>query len=192
MAELSNQLMALTVVTYLAAMIGYAAEYAFGNRRAAQPAKQLVGAGAPVPADTAVSDRGRPDRSAWAGRIAVALSALGLLLHFGTLATRGIAADRMPWGNMYEFILSVTFVGSGAWLAVLARRPAVRHLGLFVTLALVVLLGAAGMIAYTPVGPLVPALHSYWFVIHVSTIILASGILLLGAVPATMFLIKTG
>jgi hypothetical protein len=98
----------------------------------------------------------------------------------------------MPWGNMYEFILSVTFVGSAAWLVVLSLRPAVRHLGLFVTLALVVLLGAAGLIAYTPVGPLVPALHSYWFVIHVSTIILASGILLLGAVPATMFLIKTG
>jgi cytochrome c-type biogenesis protein CcsB len=93
---------------------------------------------------------------------------------------------------MYEFILSVTFVGSAAWLAVLSRRPGIRHLGLFVTLALVVLLGAAGLVAYTPVGPLVPALHSYWFVIHVSTIILASGILLLGAVPATMFLIKTG
>jgi cytochrome c-type biogenesis protein CcsB len=48
------------------------------------------------------------------------------------------------------------------------------------------------MVAYTPVGPLVPALHSYWFVIHVSTIILASGIFLIGAVPATMFLIRDG
>jgi cytochrome c-type biogenesis protein CcsB len=194
MAELSNQLMALTVVTYLAAMIGYAAEYAFGDpSRVSRSAKQLVGAGAPVPA--AAPEIGvppRPDRSVWAGRIAVALNGLGLLLHLGALATRGIAADRMPWGNMYEFILSVTFVGSAAWLAVLSRRPGIRHLGLFVTLALVVLLGAAGLIAYTPVGPLVPALHSYWFVIHVSTIILASGILLLGAVPATMFLIKSG
>ena len=54
------------------------------------------------------------------------------------------------------------------------------------------LLGADGMIAYTPVGPLVPALHSYWFVIHVSTIILASGIFLIGAVPAAMFLIRNG
>jgi cytochrome c-type biogenesis protein CcsB len=78
------------------------------------------------------------------------------------------------------------------WLGLVIRKPGVRHLGLFVTLALVVLLGADGLIAYTPVGPLVPALHSYWFVIHVSTIILASGIFLVGAVPATMFLIKTG
>ena len=70
--------------------------------------------------------------------------------------------------------------------------PAIRHLGLFVALALVVLLGADGLIAYQPVGPLVPALNSYWFIIHVSTIILASGIFLIGAVPATMFLIKNG
>jgi cytochrome c-type biogenesis protein CcsB len=212
MAELSNQLMALTVVTYLAAMIGYAAEYALGDRRRISPsAKQLIGAvpttgawsfgrrgesredqAAPVPAGPPVDEVARPDRSEWAGRIAVAVNAVGLLLHLGALATRGIAAHRMPWGNMYEFILSVTFVGSAAWLIVLSRKPSVRHLGLFVTLALVVLLGAAGLIAYTPVGPLVPALHSYWFVIHVSTIIVASGILLLGAVPATMFLIKTG
>jgi cytochrome c-type biogenesis protein CcsB len=216
MAELSNQLMALTVLAYLAAMVGYAAEYAFGNRsrigRAAiRPAKALVGAGAPVPPEVealagagaavlpeaeapapVVEPRAPRDAAAWAGRVAVGINALGLLLHLGALVTRGVAADRMPWGNMYEFIMSVTFVCSAVWLGLVIRRPGVRHLGLFVTLALVVLLGADGLIAYTPVGPLVPALNSYWFVIHVSTIILASGIFLIGAVPATMFLIKTG
>jgi cytochrome c-type biogenesis protein CcsB len=200
MAELSNQLMAITVLAYLAAMIGYAAEYAFGNRShvgraAARPATQLVGAGAPVPPAVeapVVEERAPLDRGAWAGRIAVGVNALGLLLHLGALVARGVAAGRMPWGNMYEFIMSVTFVGSAVWLGLVIRKPGVRHLGLFVTLALVVLLGADGLIAYTPVGPLVPALHSYWFVIHVSTIILASGIFLVGAVPATMFLIKTG
>jgi cytochrome c-type biogenesis protein CcsB len=93
---------------------------------------------------------------------------------------------------MYEFILSIGFVGAAVWLGVLTRRPAVRHLGLFVALVLVVMLGAAGLVAYTPVGPLVPALNSYWFIIHVATIILSSGILLLGVVPAAMFLIRTG
>ena len=93
---------------------------------------------------------------------------------------------------MYEFILSVSFVGSAAWLVVLSRRPGIRHLGLFVTLVMVVLLGANGLIAYTPVGPLVPALNSYWFIIHVATIIVSSGILLFGAVPAAMFLIRSG
>jgi cytochrome c-type biogenesis protein CcsB len=41
-------------------------------------------------------------------------------------------------------------------------------------------------------GPLVPALNSYWFIFHVSTIIISSGIFLIGAVPAAMFLIKNG
>jgi cytochrome c-type biogenesis protein CcsB len=199
MAEWSNHLLAVTVLAYLAAMICYAAEYAFGNRshvgRAAKrPARQLVGAGAPVVADdpTPVTTRPVRDLGAVVGRVAVGINWLGLALHIAALVTRGLAAHRMPWGNMYEFIMSVAFVGSAVWLGVLARKPQIRHLGLFVSLALVVLLGADGLIAYQPVGPLVPALNSYWFIIHVSTIILASGIFLIGAVPATMFLIKNG
>jgi cytochrome c-type biogenesis protein CcsB len=195
MAELSNQLMAITVLAYLAAMVSYAAEYAFGNRshigRAAT--RELVGAGGPPVIEEVAQSTEKPkDGGAVLGRAGIGFNVLALVLHLGTLVTRGVAADRMPWGNMYEFTLSVTFVGSAAWLGVLARRPGIRHLGLFVTLSLVVLLGANGLIAYTPVGPLVPALNSYWFVIHVATIILASGILLFGAVPAALFLIKTG
>jgi cytochrome c-type biogenesis protein CcsB len=199
MAELSDQLMAFTVLAYLAAMVCHAAEYAFGNRShigraATRPAAQLVGAGAPVPpADDAVVEAAPPrDRGVLLGWIGVGLTWLAFALHLGTVVTRGIAADRMPWGNMYEFILAVTLVGSAVWLGVLTRRPAVRHLGLFATLALVVLLGAAGLIAYTPVGPLVPALNSYWYIVHVSTIILSTGILLIGAVPAAMFLVRAG
>jgi len=200
MAELSNQLMAAAVLAYLAAMVCYAGEYAFGRRShigraAVRPARQLVGAGAPVTVEPPVepSETEPSHRSGdWLGWVAVGLNVLALLLHLGTLVTRGIAADRMPWGNMYEYILSATFVGSAVWVGVLLRRPAIRHIGLFVSLALVLLLGADGMIAYVPVGPLVPALHSYWFILHVSTIILASGIFLFGAVPATMFLIRDG
>lgn len=198
MADLSNQLMAFTVLAYLAAMICYAAEYAFGkhSRVGKAAVRELVGAGAPVvpaqPVAQATAVTSRPGRGEWAGRGAVALTVLGLALHLGSAVTRGIAADRMPWGNMYEYILSSALVGSAVWVGVLLRKPALRHLGLFVSLTLVVLLGAASLIAYTPVGPLVPALKSYWFVVHVSTIIVSSGIFLLGAVPAAMFLIKNG
>jgi cytochrome c-type biogenesis protein CcsB len=205
MAELSNHLMALTVVAYLIAMVCYAGEYAFGKRSlvgraAARPAqaRQLVGAGAPVP-DTTLDVPPPADiaekadkRGNIIARIAVAINVVGVLLHLGALITRSVAAGRPPWGNMYEYILAATFVASVVWIGVVLRRPAVRHLGLFATLGLVVLLGLDGMIAYTPVGPLVPALNSYWFYIHVSTIILASGIFLIGAVPAAMFLVRNG
>jgi hypothetical protein len=65
MAELSNQLMALTVLAYLAAMVCYAGEYAFGDRShigraAARPARQLVGAGAAVEPDVAGPSTAEP------------------------------------------------------------------------------------------------------------------------------------
>ncbi|MFD0818092.1 c-type cytochrome biogenesis protein CcsB, partial [Micromonospora zhanjiangensis] len=123
---------------------------------------------------------------------AVALTGLGLLVHLGVLVTRGIAADRMPLGNMYEFILSATFVGVIAWLVLLTHRPDLRHLGIFVVLAEVLLLGVAGLVVYSPIVPLVPALNSYWFVIHITSVVLSSGLFLLGAVPAIMFLIRNG
>ncbi|WP_430791027.1 c-type cytochrome biogenesis protein CcsB [Actinoplanes sp. G11-F43] len=197
MAELSNQLMALTVLAYLAAMVCYAGEYAFGRRSHIGKAatRQLVGAGAPVgdePPAVVAEPPARRSKGDLISLIAVGLNIVGLLLHLGTTVTRGIAADRMPWGNMYEYILSTALIGSAVWVGVLVRKPAVRHLGLFATLTLVVLLGAAALVAYTPVGPLVPALESYWYVFHVSTIIVSSGIFLVGVVPAIMFLIKNG
>ena len=86
-----------------------------------------------------------------------------------------LAADRVPWGNMYEFVLTVTFVGAAAWLVragpppgAAAPRPVRRP-------ALVVLLGFAGLVLYTPVGPLVPALNSYWLSIHVTAAVIGLG-----------------
>jgi cytochrome c-type biogenesis protein CcsB len=203
MAALSDQLLVVAVLAYLVAMVCHAAEYAFGarsviGRAAARPVRQFAAVGgvpvvdrpaAPEPTPASPAPDGR---AALAGRAAVAATALAALAHLACLATRGIAADRMPWGNMYEFTLSTTFVGVVGWLAVLIRRPAVRHLGLFMALAMVLLLGAVGMIAYTPIEPLVPALNSYWFVIHVSAAILSSGVFLLGFVPAAMYLIRSG
>jgi cytochrome c-type biogenesis protein CcsB len=220
MEALSNQLLVVTVLAYLTAMVCHAAEYAFGarsyiGRAALRPERELVGAGGPAvtlpvivertPAEPAPAERTSAERTpdgpavvrdkpgaAWAGRAAVAVSLLGLAAHAGTVVTRGLAAHRLTWGNMYEYILTATLIGAAVWAGVLVRRPALRHLGLYVALVLVLLLGAAGMIAYTPVGPLVPALDSYWFVIHVAAVTISSGIFLIGAVPAAMFLVRTG
>jgi cytochrome c-type biogenesis protein CcsB len=131
-------------------------------------------------------------RVALAGRVAVGVTALALVLHAATLVTRGLAAHRVPWGNMYEFVLTVCLVGAVAWMVLVVWRPSVRPLGLFVTLALVVLLGVAGMVLYAPVGPLAPALNSYWLKIHVTAAATASGILLVGFLAAVMTLVRTG
>ncbi|MEN3610866.1 c-type cytochrome biogenesis protein CcsB [Plantactinospora sp. ZYX-F-223] len=223
MAALSDQLLVVTILGYLLAMICHAVEYAFGTRSvigraAARPERErerervLVGAGVgaaggsgPVDAPAPVAGTGLPvtdppvpsagprsPRAVLAGRAAVALTVLAAVVHLAVLTTRGIAAERMPWGNMYEYLLSVTFVGVVGWLVLLYRRSTLRHLGLFVALAMVLLLAVAGLVLYVPIVPLVPALDSYWFVVHVATIATSSGILLLGAVPAVMYLIRHG
>jgi cytochrome c-type biogenesis protein CcsB len=207
MAAFSDQLLVVAILAYLVAMVCHAAEYAFGNRgavgRAATRDLVAVGAGSAggvpaggvpaggVPAGGA-SAGGPASRAALAGRAAVLALVVAALAHLGCLVTRGVDAGRVPWGNMYEFVLAVTFVGSAAWLVVLVRRPTLRHLGLFVALAEVVLLGLAGMVLYTQVAPLVPALNSYWLVIHVTAAVIASGVFLVGFVAAAMYLIRLG
>jgi cytochrome c-type biogenesis protein CcsB len=198
MANLSHDLLFVAILGYLFAMICYAAEYAFGARgvvaRVAE--KQLVGAGAPI-VEPDFDDIAEPnDRLARyalpAGRIAVWLTGFGLVAHIACLVARGVAAHRVPWGNMYEFIIAVTMVASIAWLGLVLRRPAVRPLGLFVTMVLVILLGLDETVLYTKVSPLVPALNSYWLKIHVTLAISASGILMVGFCAAVLHLIRAG
>jgi cytochrome c-type biogenesis protein CcsB len=202
MSALSDNLVTLAILAYLVAMMGHAVEYALGNARTrvavAAPVRELVGAGggvvpappAPVPPPTTADRSAR--RARLAGLFGVGATAVAAVLHLAALITRGIAADRMPWGNMYEFVLTVTFIGVAAWLVVLWKRPSLRKLGLFLTLVMVLLVATAELVLYVPIVPLVPALNSYWFVIHVSTIVFASGIFLLGVVPAVGFLMRNG
>jgi len=89
-------------------------------------------------------------------------------------------------------VVALSLVAAVAWLVLLIGRPTLRLLGLFVTLALVLVLGFAGMVLYTEAAPLVPALNSYWLKIHVSAAATASGLLLIAFVPAALFLIRTG
>jgi cytochrome c-type biogenesis protein CcsB len=123
------------------------------------------------------------------GRWAVALTVLAALVHLGSVAIRGIAVDRVPWGNMYEFTLVVALVATVAWLATLARMPQLRYLGLFVMLPVLVLMFLAGTL-YTKASKLVPALQSYWLAIHVSSIATAEGILVTSAALTVLYLIR--
>ena len=59
-----------------------------------------------------------------------------------------------------------------AWLLVLRRWPAARPAGLFLLLPVVVLLFLAGTVLYAQAAPVMPALQSYWLVVHVTTIAL--------------------
>jgi cytochrome c-type biogenesis protein CcsB len=132
---------------------------------------------------------GRPWRERF-GRMAVALTVLGALVQIGSVATRGFAVGRWPWGNMYEFISAVCLMAVLTWLYVLRRNPATRPLGAFVLLPVEVLLFLAGSALYVRPGPVVPALQSYWLTIHVTAVSLASGLLMVSGVASVLYLLR--
>ncbi|GAA1584380.1 cytochrome c-type biogenesis protein CcsB [Leucobacter aridicollis] len=112
-------------------------------------------------------------RSRWL-RAGFALTVLGFALHLAATVLRGIAADRVPWANMYEFALTATVSVVGIFLIVQFFVD-LRFLGTLVTGLTLVFLGVAKVNYYVEIVPLVPALDSYWLVIHIIVAVLAVG-----------------
>ncbi|MCC9195602.1 c-type cytochrome biogenesis protein CcsB [Arthrobacter sp. zg-Y820] len=130
--------------------------------------------GSPV-AQTADASMGYVGARRNSARVAVALTVLGAVIHTAAVVARGLAAHRVPWGNMYEFCTTGALVVAVVFLLVLLRRD-LRFLGTLV-LALVLIMMMVATIGFpTPVAHLIPALQSYWLVIHVSVAVIASAL----------------
>jgi cytochrome c-type biogenesis protein CcsB len=225
---LSDNLLFVAVLVYTAAMLLFAAEWAFGRRgrvaRAtaasarpvATPTPALVGAGAGAPAEAAAPEPpavpayvtrgsgsaavppppqppGAPGRRGLAdllGRLAVLVTVVAWAVHAGSLTTRGLAAGRVPWGNMYEFSSAIALATTTAFLVLLWRQRELRYLGVFVMLPVVLGLGLAGTVLYAEAAPLLPALNSYWIKIHVSAAVVSFGVFSVAAVARTLYLVR--
>lgn len=109
----------------------------------------------------------------------MALTYLAFALHVGGVVARGLSVDRAPWGNMYEFSISGTAVVTGVFLLVLVRQD-LRFLGTFVIGPVLLSLGLATAVLYTDAAQLLPALQSFWLIIHVSVAFIASALFTLG------------
>ena len=133
---------------------------------------------------TKTLDYSRTERAA---RIATAMMILGFLLLLGGVIARGISAEHVPWGNMYEFSITGALAFTGAYLAAL-RKYDLRWLGLFISISVLLTLGTAITLLYRDSAPLVPALKSTWLVIHVIAAIISGGVFLLSNVIAGAFL----
>jgi cytochrome c-type biogenesis protein CcsB len=201
LALYSDRFFMAAVGVYVLAMILHGAEYA--AERAAKPV--LVGAGGPatdpaatdtaatdpapteVPGPTEVPVGGRGERL---GRMGVSVLVLGAGLQLVSIVLRGLAAGRWPLGNMYEFTSAICLAAVVTWLLVLRRSPASRPVGLFVLLPVVILLFLAGTVLYARAAPVMPALQSYWLVVHVTTVSLASGLLIVPGVASLLYLLR--
>jgi len=213
LSSYSDMLFQGTVVVYLLAMAFYAVEYvsarapraAVGEPAAVAAAASSGGGGtadlgiaenADVP-PVATSDEpggAKRSRASTFGRMAVSLSVLGVVLHLGSIVFRGLAAERWPLGNMYEYTSAVCLAAVVAWLVVLQRGSrrtrGVRRLGVFVLAPVLTLMVLAGTVLYAQAAPVVPALQSYWLVIHVTTVTLATGLFIVPGVASILYLMK--
>ncbi|WP_207837784.1 c-type cytochrome biogenesis protein CcsB [Williamsia soli] len=184
---------ALTV--YVLAMVMFLAALA-SKRQVVEKADQLVAAGGPAPVMTDdVRTPGKLESSGKAplgdrlAKMAYGVVLLATVLQISSIALRGFATGRAPWGNMYEFVSIACAAGMVAALVVLRKREYRPLLG-FVLLPVVVLLFVAGTYLYTNAAPVVPALKSYWLAIHVSIVAVGSGVFLVSGVASILYLLK--
>jgi len=186
-AQFSNTAIMFAAIVYSLALLAHVAEWAMHR----------TPKGAAVLATVGVGQRdAEPDtgplvsyREEFAGRFGVALTTIGFALNAAGMVTRGLAAERVPWGNMYEFVITGCVATVATYLVLLRFQP-IRWLGLPVTALVVVLLMIAVLLLDIPAGPLVPALHSYWLYIHVTAALLATGAFTIGALASLLYLYR--
>jgi cytochrome c-type biogenesis protein CcsB len=169
-ALISNYAVYSAIVLFAISFVSHAVEVAFSLRNSEDKTK---------------FDFTRTKRS---GDLGTVMIVLAFLLLFVGVIFRGISAERVPWGNMYEFSITGALAFTGAYLFVLWKYK-IRWLGLPVALSVLLTLGTAITVLYVPSAPLVPALKSPWLVIHVSAAIISGGVFLLANCIAAAYLI---
>ena len=187
-AEASNYLIAAATGILALAFVAYVAQWGFARKVA--PDRELVPVVEPVEMTPSTSSTTEiaEGRSDVAGGIGFSLTVLAWLVLLAGVVSRGLAAERVPWGNMYEFGCVAILVALTAYI-VLVRVWSIEWVGPIITGFGTVVLGAS-MLVYVPAGPLVPALHSYWLVIHVLGAIISGSAFLVGAAASALYLVK--
>lgn len=194
LASLSNQFVYAAMTTFTLAFISFAVSLA-ATRGRSTPARArvpvAVGVGADSPPPTPVADSPAeplaPGRRS--GNIAMALTWLSTGLLLIGVVLRGLSASRVPWGNMYEFSITAALAVAIVFLLASLRND-LRWLGVFITGLVLLTLGLAVTVLYTESAQLVPALKSWWLVIHVSAAVICAGGFTLSASLSSLYLVR--
>lgn len=193
LADLSNLSVYVAMAAVAIAFVAFAVDLARTQvarvdvrDQARDTERVLVGAGGPasvVPETPAATTAPR----GWArlGLTTFYLASLSLVL---AVVLRGIAAHRAPWGNMYEFLLTMTMVVAVTYSGLTFTRD-VRWLGTFISLPVLLALGMC-LVVYTEAAQLMPALKSYWLVIHVSIAFIATAVFTIAAAVGALYLFQ--
>ncbi|WP_028651495.1 c-type cytochrome biogenesis protein CcsB [Nocardioides halotolerans] len=195
----SDRAVAAAIMVYALAMVCLAVTTARLRLARPAPAEVVTANAAMVFGPSATSADESTSGAAWGPgstptqgfleRLGVVLLGLGVVLHSAGLLTRGLAAGRAPWGNMYEFTLAASLAAAVVLLARI-RLAAVRVLAVWVVGIVLLALGLAVTVLYAPADDLVPVLKSYWLVVHVAAAITGGGIFTLGFVASVAYLFR--
>ena len=193
--SLSNQAVAACGLVYFLALLAHLVEWS-SLRKVPVAAGVATRESADIPGGIAVTTGGEDDeagvrRAEVFGRLGYLLTCLAVAIQFVGLFSRGMAADpnRVPWGNMYEFTLTGTFVVAFLYV-VLYRKLRLAWMAPIVVAFVLTILMVAVIWLYAPVAPLTEALGSYWLVIHVVSAIIATGAFTLGGITSALYLVK--
>jgi cytochrome c-type biogenesis protein CcsB len=194
--HLSNQAIGAAGLVYFLALLAHLVEWSAlrtvpvrASSRAAVPA----GAATPPIEDVSTpADEATRFRVDMFGRLALMLTVIACAVHFVALVARGMAAEpnRVPWGNMYEFTITGSFVVVAGYL-LLRKRFGLAWMGPIVLALVLVLLMVAVLWLYSPIEPLTEALNSPWLVIHVMSAIIATGAFTLGGITSALYLVRS-
>ncbi|RNF40529.1 c-type cytochrome biogenesis protein CcsB [Planococcus salinus] len=122
------------------------------------------------------------------GKVAITLTVIGFIANLGYFFTRWGATGHAPLSNMFEFTTAfgMTLVGGFILLYLLYKTPV---LGMVVLPVALLIIAFASMFP-SEVSPLIPALQSNWLAIHVSTVVVAEGVLAISAAAGLVYLLK--
>ncbi|MGZ6123453.1 MAG: cytochrome c biogenesis protein CcsA [Myxococcales bacterium] len=149
-------------------------------------------------------------------RAATLLAALGVTTHTAYLVTRWIAAGQIeilarertgdvlssmdrfwfmishpPYTNLFDALNFVAWAMMVCYL-IIERKWGLRVVGVLAVALALVAMGEASLVADKQIEPLVPALQSYWILIHVAMLFISYSLFTLGAVCALLYLVRTG
>jgi cytochrome c-type biogenesis protein CcsB len=123
-------------------------------------------------------------------RVARIVAFVGLGANLISIAARGMAAHRVPWGNMYEYSTLLALLVVAGYLVIVEGVYKIRTLGGFALMFSVLTMATAVTFLYVGPGPLVPALDSYWIKIHVQAAIWGSSLFALGGIVTILYLVQ--
>jgi len=198
LASSSNLLLYGAMASYTGAFLAYTLDLAGGAARAERAGVRAVvarepvavGAGGGPVALTKQASADVPVRvRRQAAGIATSLTILALVLHIAAVTLRGVATQRPPWGNMYEFATAGSAVVALVFVATLRWRD-LRYLGTFVIGPVLLTLGLAVTVLYTQAGQLVPSLKSVWLAIHVSVAFISSALFTIAFSLTVLYLVQ--